>query len=436
MKKTDITHFSLLVNGILLIIFGIIMLVKPQIAFGVILLSAKIVLAAAAVTALLSFVFGRERKFLEQGIGYVVTAVLIVFMPKIFAVSVSSLFGLTALMLSAAHAISAINFKKDNVPKWRMRAALSLISLAFGYLIFKNPLSSVITISKLSGIYLVFAGMTFLGDFLSDFLHTDFAKDNIKPRVYMPLPVFIAAMVPRKVLKKINSAISNSAEDIIKGYEYVPSENPRLEVYIHIGNDILGKLGHMDLCFDNVVYSYGCYDTSANKLGGFISDGTLAVCKRIPYMYQALDIEKKTLIGFAIDINDKEAEKLKLRIDGLRKVIYKWEPLAQRDSDNKGKYNDPASQLYKNAGSEFYKFRSGPFKTYFALGTNCVLLAHRLIGSAGAGILKVGGLVTPGTYFAYLDRLYNLKNTFVVERTVYRNGEKYEQAIDNSKLPK
>ena len=106
------------------------------------------------------------------------------------------------------------------------------------------------------------------------------------------------------------------------------------------------------------------------------------------------------------------------------------------DSENAEKYGDPASVLQRNTGAVFYKFRSGPFKTYFALGSNCVLLAHRIIGAAGAGILRVGGLVTPGTYFAYLDRRYKLKNNFVVSKTIYKSGGKDETSIDSGRLPK
>ena len=173
------------------------------------------------------------------------------------------------------------------------------------------------------------------------------------------------------------------------------------------------------------------------KLGGFIANGTLAVCDRKPYLYQSLEIEKKTLIGFSINIDNEEAEKLKIRLHSLLNNTYEWHCLAEENPQKAAEYKDPASVLYRNADAKFYKFKSGAFKTYFALGSNCVLLAHKIVGSAGAGILSVGGLVTPGTYYAYLDRLYNSKNTCVVERTIYKNGEKSdEKSIDSGRLPK
>lgn len=441
MKKTDITPFALLLGALLSIIGGFILIFNPRLAIDLVIGAAKILVTLTGVTFLLSFFFGRKQKFLHAGLVYVIGAVVIVFVPKLVASSLSTLFAFIAGFNGIVHFISFLTFKRDGVPQWKKRLVFSLVSFIFAYLLLQNPLRSIMTVSVLFGFYLLFLGFTLLGDFIRDFLATDFATAKVKPRVYLPVPVFVAAMLPRKVLGYVNELIAyGDGENLVKGHEFVPSEKPRLEVYLHIGNDVIGKFGHMDICFDDVVYSYGCYDSSTNVLMGFISEGTLAVTSRELYLYQSLEIEKKTLVGFGIDVQGDEAEQVRLRIAEMEENLVPWKSRAQREQE-KGisakELTDPASVLFNNTDAKFYKFIKGPFKTYFALGSNCVLLAHKLIGSAGAGILQVNGLVTPGTYYAYLDRLYLAKNTFVISKTIYRDGVLAEDgSFGKKKLPK
>ena len=92
-----------------------------------------------------------------------------------------------------------------------------------------------------------------------------------------------------------------------------------------------------------------------------------------------------------------------------------------------GHYDDYASLLSEVVPTRFYKFKSGKFKTYFVLGTNCVLLADQLIGAAGTDILKVGGIITPGTYYDYLNREFLRNNSLVISRKAYTAAKCSEQ---------
>ena len=82
---------------------------------------------------------------------------------------------------------------------------------------------------------------------------------------------------------------------------------------------------------------------------------------------------------------------------------------------------DAASELVKATGAKIYKIKSGEFKTYFAINTNCVKLADYITGSAGLDVLDVSGIVTPGSYYALLDDMFERRNTIVVSKTIYRN---------------
>ena len=52
-----------------------------------------------------------------------------------------------------------------------------------------------------------------------------------------------------------------------------------MEIFIHVKNTAVGKIGHADLCFDNTVYSYGCYDESSKRLFDALGDGTFFTIK-------------------------------------------------------------------------------------------------------------------------------------------------------------
>ena len=83
------------------------------------------------------------------------------------------------------------------------------------------------------------------------------------------------------------------------------------------------------------------------------------------------------------------------------------------------KYKDYASNLYKSTNVKFYKFNSGKFKKYFALGNNCSKLADYIIGKSGIDLLKMYGVITPGTYYEYLNREYKKKDSMVISREIY-----------------
>ena len=74
-------------------------------------------------------------------------------------------------------------------------------------------------------------------------------------------------------------------------------------------------------------------------------------------------------------------------------------------------------------------FVDGRFKTYFALGSNCVLLADSIIGRLGTDVLSMRGLITPGTYLDYLDKEYHKKGSMVITRQFYPMSMKTAQKL-------
>ena len=78
---------------------------------------------------------------------------------------------------------------------------------------------------------------------------------------------------------------------------------------------------------------------------------------------------------------------------------------------------------------EFYKFKSGKNKVFFILKNNCVSLANKIIGPTLNKHTKMYGILTPGTYYDYLEREYMKKSSIVITKKIYN---KYN--IDNYDL--
>ncbi len=412
-KRNNIAPVPLLVSALVLFSLGLCLFLKPQTGMTLILRMARMGLIVLAVMAIAGAATGESRgKLLAYlpGALYAIGCVCLFLFPMFFAAGFWRLFGLWALLNAFLHAVSAVNFWRDGAKGFLRECFDGAFSLIFAVMIIWNPIEHLIGLARLSGIYTMYVSTTFFGDFLASFFKTDLGK-TITPSIHLPLPAFLAAFIPRRLLKSINEVVQDKPEQSAHAAHDAP-----LEVYIHMSEGVIEGFGHVDLCFLGKVYSYGCYDHKSHRLFGLVSDGTLAVCEIEPYMRHCLAFEKKTIIAFGIYLDQKGIDKVQKNLDQMFDNLVEWK-CAYDTGDKSAK--DPASLLRQAADATFYKYKRGSFKTYFTLGTNCVKLAHNIIGNSGAGILHVSGFVTPGTYYAYLDKLYNLNGTIVTTKNVF-----------------
>ena len=50
-------------------------------------------------------------------------------------------------------------------------------------------------------------------------------------------------------------------------------------------------------------------------------------------------------------------------------------------------------------------------------------MVDTLVGKTGIDLIKINGIITPGAYLDYLDRLYDRGDSIVVSRTLYQDIE-------------
>lgn len=270
------------------------------------------------------------------------------------------------------------------------------------------------------GVYFILLASTYFLDVI-DLLVPVKDKNKIKKRIRIVLPVFIAAFIPRRVLKEINKILEVREKYdryIIKKEEVFPD----IEVLIHIKEGHTSSFGHVDLYIDDKVISYGSYDEASNKLDSAIGDGVLIEVNKHDYIQFCNKKENKNIISFGLKINDLQKKSIQEKIRNIKKDTYKWKPLSKTYNDKT--YGDYASRLYTDTKAEFYKFKKGKFKKYFVLSTNCVKLVNELIGTSGIDLLSINGLIAPGTYYDYFNREFRRKNSIVVSKEIYLNKTK------------
>ena len=70
-----------------------------------------------------------------------------------------------------------------------------------------------------------------------------------------------------------------------------------------------------------------------------------------------------------------------------------------------------ANKIYKHANGKFYRFTKGKYKTFFVLRTNCATCVDNIFNAIGTKIINLEGIISPGTYYSYLEKEYHKKNS-------------------------
>lgn len=289
-----------------------------------------------------------------------------------------------------------------------------LIYFNFGIVCFFSPKIHMDTMLYLVGAYFILLGVNYLFDFLE--------QKNIRIKhIRIPLPPFVDALIPFSVLQKLNhvSDLKLVELDLNKNNQEVD-----LEIFVHVSPNGSGKFGHVDLCFENQVISYGNYDKDSRKLREGLGSGVVFTTNKNEYIHFCIDFSEKTLFGFGIKLTKDQKEKVENELLRIKENLVKWEPIYVREKKknkkiNEEDYQDYASMLYKRTKAKFYKFKTGKLKTYFILGTNCGTLVDKILRSSGADVLKMNGIITPGTYYEFLEKEYMKKGSQVVTKRIY-----------------
>lgn len=417
MKKDN--YKSYLIIGMILVFIGFIILFGSVNLFKSIANVLLILMILISIKDLFSFLSKNRSKGIKLIIRIInVLLCIIAYIFNEYSIAiVPIIFSIYSLINSFANLFNFFLLKYNKLRGEFRLLFLGLIYLTLGIIILFEPLIHLDIVLKILGIYSLSLGITFIFDYLEMNNYNKFIKIRIS------LPSIIEAFIPLSVLQGFNKMINNKEE--VKYIHKKNDENPDLEIFIHVTENGYGRLGHLDICYNNEIISFGNYDISSYKLHEIIGNGILFTTKnKKKYIEFCIKDNNKTLFVFGLKLKEEEKVKIESNINKIKGQLKPWNPpykeaKLKNKVMKKNEYRDYASRLYKYTKANFYKFKMGKYKVFFVLGNNCVSLANKIISSALKDSFKFYGIITPGTYYDYLEREFMKKDSIVVSKKIY-----------------
>ena len=420
-----------LLVAVAVFISGMILLLDVKLAWEITVAMVSGTIFFVGIMYLMSlFLKQDENKFKELGIGLLCLfgGVSMYLFPHFIRVTFAFVVGMLGIIMGVFVLLSGLKLRKDGAA-WIGTLLIAVVYIGLGI-----DMAFFATTGRLFGlifgIYLILFSLNIFSDALASLMKHNDGAQKMKKHIRISLPVVIAAFLPIRLLNKVNKLVEEEPDALLILSEKNKQQEIDMEIFIHTRAGLIPGIGHVDVSMGDLVYSYGNYDTATWKMGGFFADGVMVEMDKAAHVKQALDVEKKILMGYGLSLPPEQKKGAQDKLDEIITNLIPWEPLAEQAE--KGEidgtpedYNDVSSQLYNDAEARFYKFKFGdPFKTYYAMGTNCVKLVDTIVGKTGIDLMKVNGIITPGAYLDYLDRLYERGDSIVVSRTLYQDIEK------------
>ncbi|MCL2077269.1 MAG: DUF308 domain-containing protein [Oscillospiraceae bacterium] len=464
---------GLLFYGVLLVTLGIVVLAQGRVVLEVASVFGGVILILHGAHIFFSIImkhgpFRTSRKTnpevakkllpaLIAGGFNVVCGLSAIFLPYLTIRALMFLFTVYVFLNATVKYIDFFIAKKNNSRRIFAHFAGAVFFTVFGVVTVMASVG-IWSLLVVAGIYLILYGLCQLNDFLALVVHQR-KKTGLRRGIRISLPVFVSAFMPYRFMNSFNRFLSSYGEDeemppnkkfVIRQKDPQPAE---IELLIHVSSRGAGRMGHCDLITDGKVYSYGNYDISSSKLFRIYGDGVLFKADKEKYIEYSVEEENKIVICYGLRLNPNQVELIKNEIKLLEEQTYEWKPPALEDLENKGDGKSKIKsrvkterrlRMWQSTDSKCYKFKTGRFKNYFVLSTNCVLLADSVLGKAGTDLIKINGIITPGSYFDYLQNQFFIEDGIVSSRVIHsriaRTAQRKREramlaAIENSDLP-
>lgn len=421
-----LTGKKLLAQGFLFVLLGLILMVTgtwlPVTVIRLVLFLAWI----ATVVDLLLRVFKKSQSTDTLGVALVKLLVLGYLLGSNLATDVpiyilALVIGVYQIFHASINLVTYVLYRKNKI-RPRFRLLLDGLVLVFlgGTSLLSSTGNSVFQLFVLGAYFFLYGVSNIRDGFLFE---EEIGKNHLKRRVRMSLPIALAALIPASTLAKINKFMQENADEEEEIYLGMVKfgKTADLEIFVHTAEtSLFSAIGHVDLCYQGRVISYGNYDPSSETLFGMVGDGVLYFCDRDKYIDLCKRESQKTLFGYGIDLTPEMEKAVQKKLAELKQLTIPWEPSADKIMTGDGKEDYTyAYKIRHETDGELYKFIKSKFKSYFVLSTNCVLLADTIVGQAGTDILSPKGFIAPGTYQAYLNREFEKPNSIVVSKHVY-----------------
>lgn len=423
MYTKQINIASKFIIGALLIGLGIFTL-----STGILTLSAIVIILGLAfiliglenfLNILINKFLGKEFHItIKTALLNIVIGIVVILTPRMQISLFGIICGMYAIILGIIHGMSYVIYLRNDVRGRYIKLFLCLFFISFGVFLLFAPYLRINEVLNIIAGYFILYGITYVRDGIHELIPNQ-QKNKMKRKIRITLPVFISAIIPKSVLDEVNKYLSTTEQKEVDAIpEFIQTKTdqvPDIEVFVHVSSKGFGMMGHVDICIDGTIISYGNYDASSTRLFESIGDGVLFIADKEQYIPFVIKDSDKTLFSFGLSLDAEQKEGIYQKLKEIKKNVYEWQPPTYV-----GKDDEYAARLSHAVETKFFKFHKSKFKTYFVLGTNCVLLADQLIGSAGLDILKMNGIITPGTYYEYLNNALASRSLLVISKEIYK----------------
>ncbi len=405
--------------GIIFLVLGMILLIGKAQMGQYIVSIVVLVLLGRLFLSLIRLLVRREKK--EKGnhelfslVFHFIVLIIFCFLPTLPLGILAILFAIYLQLIAISQFVMCVlaikngDFIKLSYLFW------GIVYLGISWPILCSPVSNLDTFLVCLSGYIILLGLSFIHYFLGQILSIR-TKNNLKRKIHITLPKIVEALIPYSIMVEINRNLEVSD---LKKYSFgkVDRES-NLHILVHISNRGVNRIGHIDLYYEGHIISYGGYDEGRRFCFDMFGDGVLFVIEGMKdYIDFCIDNSKKTVFDFGIYLTKKQKMRVEKRIRELFERTVPWDCRLDKKYCNGSSY---AGKLHKKTGARFYKFKKGKYRTFFVLGTNCCFLVDDIIGKSGVDILSINGLITPGTYYDYLNRELRLKGSNVVSKEIY-----------------
>ena len=421
MKKES--NFDFLLFGIVFIIFGILMIIYGKIIPEIMITILGILLTIKAFFDFIIAIYKKNNKIIRVIISSILEIIFgffLIYKTKLAISFISIIFALYLLIFAIINIIDLTLHLTNNI-KGKISLSFNvLINTIFFFLLISGPYKNIKLALTLISIYLILYGLNRIFDFATDFLPNSI-KDKIKYQIHLSLPIILVAIIPPQLIRKLNKTVDLKNNYVNKNNN---KEND-LEIIIHLAENGTAIFGHVDIAYNNKVYSYGNYNRHSRILFNSIGDGIFMIADKNKYIKYMVEKQQRYLIVYGLDLTENQKKILEKNIkENIYKNTVNWysdvEVYLKENNTNKI-FEDMSSELYTYADASYKKVVKGTNKIFFVLKTNCTLVAEMLIRPLGRAVLPISGIITPGTYYDCLEKEYKKKKSNVISKNIYYN---------------
>lgn len=356
-------------------------------------------------------------------IGLLILTVLCLYNETLFLSLLPYLAGIWALLHVVVKFIMLYIKVKDKLPG-KLFTSINLIYniiLSLVLLIHFDEYQDIVYFAL--GLFLCIHAFAFFINALQDLFYQEKTFTQV---LELSLPPSIVALIPVSILNFIKKYEKDIRE--IKEYnDHKKDIETDLSVLLHVAPNGPAMLGHVDMIYNGVAISYGCYDPHNRGLLGTFGDGVVLKVDANDYLYNILKNENKVLVLFGIKLNDESKELLEEKLNSLMDtyVLFKSDyQLKQENNSYESECDDYISRISKFSHSaKFYKIKEGKYKTFFVLSSNCVSYAANILKIIGLNLIDFSGIISPGAYYSFLESNFKSGKSIIVSKKLLTKSD-------------